>query len=258
MIRINLKNGLSESMRKRAKAELPRLVVGVLAGFVSIALWACNDTNFGGNPPTPPAASGKKTDPNLSPPEDGRGSNPKEGEPLDPKRVVSLQITGLQPEAWWNNCLKIEMNGKTFDIACSKDKSAIGKVVRLPIPDGVDCPVLDLHLETYKNVGETCNERARQGLPCEGPFSKNPDSVRKHSVSAERIHFVLSEGTQSSTSRVIRAFFEDQDGETIRRAKQDASLAEPLGVDFNDAIFELSTLGAPFEIAGAAGTKCPR
>ena len=137
-----------------------------------------------------------------------------------------------------------------------EDKEVKDKIVRIPVPEDITCPVLDLRIETFKNVGETCNERAKQGLTCEGPFESSPSVVRKYSVAADRVHFVLSEGVSSGSGRVIRACFEDQDAETIRSVKNDPARAEALGIDFNDAIFELSSPALPFEISGAAGTRC--
>jgi len=250
-----MKNDLKKVPQWKIRMSVPRLVLGFTAALTALTLWACGATDFGTKPPQPPERKPKPltTDP-AEPP--AKVEDPKQSEPQDPKRVISLKITGLQPEAWWNNCLKIEMGGKTFDIACTKDKEVKDKIVRIPIPEDITCPVLDLRVETFKNVGETCNERAKQGLACEGPFESSPSVVRKYSVAADRVHFVLSEGVSSGSGRVIRAFFEDQDAETIGNVKNDPARAEALGIDFNDAIFELSTPELPFEISGAAGTKC--
>jgi hypothetical protein len=255
MIRMNLKNELNKSTRVGPNIPLSRIIIGVSCASAALALWACGASSFDTAPPAPPERKPKQltTDP-LGP-----SDSPKESEPQDPKRIISLQITGVQPEAWWNNCLKIELDGKSFDIACTKDKDVKEKVVRIPIPEGVKCPVLDLRIETFKNVGDACKERSREGLECNGPFESSPSFVRKHSVAEDRVHFVLSEGKRDGAGTVFRAYFEDQDAEAIRSVKDDSSRAEALGIDFNDAIFELtSPPELPFEISGAAGTKCPQ
>lgn len=256
MLRINLKNDVMKKHRRQSGIAQPRVVVAVGTACIALGLWACNSADFGGPPPDSPAQKPKKTEQNLSPNEDGKTENRSESEPVDPKRALVLQIKGVQPEGWWNNCLKIELDGKSFDIACTKDANVMSKVVRIPVPEGVTCPVLDLRIETFKNVGEACNQRVNQGLACEGPYESSPSAVRKYSSSADRVHFVLTEGVTAGSGRLIRAFFEDQSANSIAQAKEDSARAESLGVDFNDAIFELSTLELPFEIRGAPGTKC--
>ncbi|NBX17245.1 MAG: hypothetical protein EBR09_07760 [Proteobacteria bacterium] len=255
MIRINLKNNLRKSAHSGSHIPASRIIVAISCATAALTLWACNSSGFDTTPPAPPEKKPKSltSDPALPP------ENPKESEPQIPKRAISLQVTGIQPDAWWNNCLKIELNGKTFDIACTKDKDVKEKIVRIPVPEDVKCPVLDVRIETFKNVGSACAERAREGLECDGPFEQSPSTVRKYSVAEDRLHFVLSEGKREGSGKVFRTFFEDQDAEAIRSVKEDSSKAEALGIDFNDAIFELtSPPDLPFEIAGAAGTKCPQ
>jgi hypothetical protein len=257
MFRINLKNDLLNETRRKTPLSAPRVSVAIMTAVTAAGVWACSSSNFDVTPPGPTVTpSGKKNEPQPLNPADGGSGNPRESEPQDPKRVLSLQITGVQPDAWWNNCLKIEMGEKTFDIGCTKDKNVTSNVVRIPIPDGVDCPVIDLKISTFRNTGDACRERTAQGLACEGPFESEPFATRSFSSAEGRPHFVLSDGQAAGTLKVVRAFYEDQDAQSIRDAKDDPAKAEQLGIDFNDAIFDIKTGGLPFEIRGAPGTKC--
>ena len=257
MVRINLKNKHPGQAPRITALSAPRLCIAIMTAFTAAGVWACSASNFDFNPPGPTVTpSGKKNEPQPLNPVDGGGGNPKESEPLEPRRVLSLQITGVQPDAWWNNCLKIEMGEKTFDIGCTKDKNVTSNVVRIPIPDGVDCPVIDLRVETFRNTGDACRERAAQGLSCEGPFETTAFATSRFSTAEGRPHFVLSDGPAAGPGKLVRAFFEDQDSQNIVEAKDDPAKAEQLGIDFNDAIFDLRTSGMPFEIRGAPGTKC--
>lgn len=258
MVRINLKTKRSRQAVRNMKVSLQRAVLAVLATLAVAGLWACSGSAFDTTPPGPAVnPSGKKNEPQPLNPDEGGGGNPRESEPQDPKRVLSLQITGVQPEAWWNNCLKIELGEKTFDIGCTKDKNVTSNIVRIPIPDGVECPVIDLKIETFRNTGNTCRERAAEGLSCEGPFEFAPFATRRFSSPEGRVHFVLSDGPAGTAGKMVRAFYEDQDEQSIRQAKEESARAEELGIDFNDAIFDIKTSGLPFEILGAPGTKCP-
>lgn len=258
MFRINLRESLQHRTRRTRGISLPRIVLAMLTGLVAFALWACGSSNFRGagsdnrNPP----AQGNPGD--TSPPENGdqQKAPERDDSPLDPKRTLVLQVMGLQPEAWWNNCLKVELGGKSFDIACTKENSVVGKVVRIPIPEGVNCPVLNLKMESYVNVGSECAERKQAGQPCNGPFEAAPRYVRSHANATDRVHFVLSEAAQQGGGKLIRVHFEDQPSEKISLAKSDPSRVRELGIDFNDAVFDIKTIELPFEIQGAAGTKC--
>jgi hypothetical protein len=258
MFRINLNDSLQSRAHRSQGISLPRILLAVATGVVAFFLWACSSNNFRGagseNPQRPSPDSGAET----SPPENGdqQQAPPRNDSSPDPRRTVVLQVMGLQPEAWWNNCLKVELGGKSFDIACTKESSVVGKVVRIPIPDGVNCPVLNLKIESFVNVGSECAERRQAGQPCNGPFESAPRYVRSYDKSADRVHFVLTEAAQSGGGKLIRVHFEDQPTESITMAKTDPSRTRDLGIDFNDAVFDIKTLELPFEIQGAAGTKC--
>jgi len=258
MFRINLMTSLQHRGRRSLGVSVPRILLAAATGVVAFALWACGSSNFRGagseNPAPPPTGNELE----KSPPEYGeqqKAPERKETSP-DPRRSIVLQVTGLQPEAWWNNCLKVELGGKSFDIACTRENSVVGKVVRIPIPDGVNCPVLNLKIESFVNVGTECAERRKIGQTCNGPFESTPRHVRSHDKASDRVHFVLTEAAQSGNGKLIRVHFEDQPTESITLAKNDPTRTRELGIDFNDAVFDIKTLELPFEIQGAAGTKC--
>lgn len=263
MLQVNLRYGIHGKRSVFGRISLPRLVFAVMMGVVAFALWACDSNAFRGSAPDNPNPPVKKnSEQNQSPeevnqqPQRPPSTGPQEAPPLDPKRSVAIQVTGIQPEGWWNNCLKVEVGGKSLDIACTKDANVTGRVVRIPIPDGVSCPSLKIKVETFKNVGPACAERARTGQACDGPYETTPSFVRSFEKADERVHFVLTEANQSGTGRLMRVHFEDQPKENIDAAKSDSSQSVQLGIDFNDAIFDIKTLELPFEIQGAAGTKC--
>lgn len=234
--------------------------MAITSGLVALALWACGPNRFTGNAPeNPNPPEQKNSEQNPSPQEVNEGPQAPgpQAPAIDPRRSVALQITGVQPESWWNNCLKVELGGKSFDIACTKDTNVTGKVVRIPIPDGITCPSLKLRLVTFKNVGSTCAEKASAGQTCNGPYETSPSFVRAFEKADERVHFVVTEASQAGGGKLMRVHFEDQPKESIADAKRDPVLASRLGIDFNDAIFDIKTLELPFEIQGAAGTKCP-
>lgn len=262
MVRINLINDLSKSGAVATHIPLPRLFLALVSAFVALALWACSSTDFSGTAPANPNPQPEQhSEQNPSPLEEGKAENAgpaNKGEtPTDPKRSLALQITGIQPEAWWNNCLKVELGGKSFNIACTKDINVTGKVVRIPVPEGVSCPVLNLKVESFKNTGSTCAERTLKSQTCNGPFEATPSFVRSHATAADRVNFVLTDVSQASGGRLVRVYFEDQSAESINKAKADPNSAVDLGIDFNDAIFDIKTLEMPFEIQGAPSTKCP-
>ena len=260
MFRINLRPGIKAKASRRVSISVPRLVVAAMTGFIAFALWACGSSSFRGTAPANPNPPNvKDSEQNPSPPENGDGQQegPKQDASIDPRRSLELQISGLQPEAWWNNCLKVELGGKSFSIACTKDNNVTGKVVRIPIPEGVSCPTLNLKVETFMNVGTACADKARLGQTCNGPFESLATFVRSHDKPADRAHFVLSEAAQAGGGKLIRVYFEDQPTQKIDQVKMDPGKAKELGIDYNDAIFDIKTLELPFEIQGAAGTKCP-
>jgi hypothetical protein len=235
---------------------IPRLSVALLFAFTAFALWACGSTDFKGsapgNPKDPKNLDIPKT---VSPGEEGPLQ--KEAPPIDPKRALNLQITGLQPEAWWNNCLNIEMGDQSFAIACTKDENVTGRIVTIPIPEGVSCPSLKISVETYVNVGDTCADRFRRGLPCLGPYDSTPTFRREHHKASDRPHFILTEEDSQSAGQLVRVYFEDQPTRKLESVQAQPERASELGIDFNDAVFEIKTIELPFEIEGAAGTKCP-
>lgn len=261
MVRINLKREKShEPLSSLRETSVPRLLAGSVTGVIAFSLWACSDGNFKGSQPVRPSEPPQRESSELVPSPPEKGTQPEEkrqeSPPLDPRRTLQLQITGVQPESWWNNCLKIELAGKTFDIGCTKEANVIGKTVKIAIPEGTDCPVLNLKIETFVNTGNECATRTQSGLTCNGPFEAAPRFVRSHANSADRGNFVLSEAVSSGGGRSVRVYFEDQPLAKLNEAKSNPSLAEELGIDFNDAIFDIKTTELPFEILGAAGTRC--
>ncbi|MEY4065478.1 MAG: hypothetical protein RIR26_1686 [Pseudomonadota bacterium] len=261
MVRINLiRNKVRQSSRSEREFSLPRVVAGSVVGLVAISLWACSDSNFKGSQPVRPSEPPKRNGSELVPSPAEPGTQPEEkrqeSPPLDPRRTLQLQITGVQPESWWNNCLKIELAGKTFDIGCSKEANVIGKTVKIAIPEGTECPVLNLKMETFVNVGSECATRAQSGLSCMGPFEATPRFSRSYESAADRGNFVLSETALGGTGRTVRVYFEDQPLAKLNEAKSNPTLAEELGIDFNDAIFDIKTTELPFEISGAPSTRC--
>lgn len=256
MHRFNLKPKKKTIFVSHIERSLPRIFVAITCGAVALLLWACSSTDFKGSAPrVPKAPENAEKENERSPNESGQLRN--ESPPIDPKRALTLQITGLQPEAWWNNCLKVELGGKSFSIACTKDSNVTGRVVTIPIPEGVTCPKLKLKVETFVNEGNECAERFREGLSCEGPYSAVPTMTRDHSVPSDRPHFILSEERTSGTGKLLRVYFEDQPTARLEDAQAQPDIAGELGIDFNDAVFEIRTLEAPFEIEGSAGTRCP-
>ena len=263
MLHVNLRHGLVQKQPFISHISIPRLIFAVLTGVLAFVLWACDSSSFrGSSPENPNPQVRKNSEQNQSPPESNAQpqppptSGPQEAPPLDPKRSVALQVTGIQPEGWWNNCLKVELNGKSFAIACTKDANVTGRVVRIPIPDGVSCPSLKLFVETFKNLGSTCSDGARSKQPCSGPYETSPSFVRAFENSEDRLHFVVTEAKQAGGGKMIRVHYEDQPKDNIEAAKADSSQSARLGIDFNDAIFDIQTLEVPFEIQGAAGTRC--
>lgn len=256
MHRVNL------SLNKRRKSlcsidvPAPRLLVALMFGSSALALWACSSTDFRGGSSTSPKKPDVSDTPLERSPDEG-GNLQNESQPVDPRKALRLQITGLQPEAWWNNCLKVELGDKSFSIACTKDKNVTGRVVHIPVPDGVSCPSLKLKVETFVNVGNACADRFREGLNCEGPYGSVPTYTREHHIVSDRPHFILSEDKLPGSGKLVRVYFEDQPSAKLESAQMQPERASELGVDFNDAIFEIKTLEMPFEIQGAAGTKCP-
>jgi len=256
MHRVNLLDKSKRNLSSNAPIPLARLGVALLFAATALALWACSSTDFQGSAPgAPKEPEAPDTPKTISPDEDGRLVG--EAPPIDPKRALNLQITGLQPEAWWNNCLKVEIGDKSFSIACTKDKNVTGRVVSIPIPEGVSCPSLKLSVETFVNIGNTCAERFRDGLACQGPYSATPTFIREHHQASDRPHFILSEESAQGDGQLVRVYFEDQPTASLESAQTQPERASELGIDFNDAIFEIKTLEMPFEIQGAAGTKCP-
>lgn len=256
MHRINLTATKKSVFVSHVMRSMPRIFVALMCGTAALLLWACSSTDFKGSAPrAPKTPENKEQDKERSPNESGQLRN--ESPPIDPKRALSLQITGLQPEAWWNNCLKVELGGKSFSIACTKDNNVTGRVVTIPIPEGVTCPKLKLKVETFVNEGGECAERFREGLSCNGPYATVPTMTRDHSLPADRPHFILSEERTSGTGKLLRVYFEDQPTDRLEDAEARPEIASELGIDFNDAVFEIRTLEAPFEIDGSAGTRCP-
>lgn len=256
MHRVNLLGRKARGIGRNMPISGARVCVALLFAATALVLWACSSNDFRGSAPTNPKNPEKPDTPkSVSPDENGRLQN--ESPPIDPKRALNLQITGLQPEAWWNNCLKVEIGDKSFSIACTKDKNVTGRVVTIPIPEGVTCPSLKVSVETFVNEGSECAERYREGLVCEGPYSSVPTFTRQHHQAADRPHFILSEEKTQGSGKMVRIYFEDQPTSKLEFAQVQPERASELGIDFNDAIFEIKTLEMPFEILGAAGTKCP-
>lgn len=256
MHRVNLRNGITKTSGYTNNIAITRVSVALLFVATAFVLWACSSTDFKGSTPKVPQKPEVVEQPSKVSPDENE--NPQsESPPIDPKRALNLQITGLQPEAWWNNCLKVEVGDKSFAIACTKDKNVTGRVVSIPIPEGVSCPQLKLSVETFVNEGNACAERFRDGLACLGPYGASPTYTRDHHKVADRPHFILSEEKTSGSGKLVRVYFEDQPTAKLESVQAQPERANELGIDFNDAIFEIKTLELPFEILGAAGTKCP-
>jgi hypothetical protein len=219
----------------------------------------------------------------------GGGSSVFPGRKME---TISLNVIQTSSESWWRNCLYAKTaysNGWIF-VSCNKDTAGNQNSVSLPGVAGV-CNVISLKVETYKNVGSACIERARQGLSCEGPYNDQPDSAAtpqgdafsttSSKTSAYSMYSVnninnpdpliisnsnwevpdfrdlqaqMADWTRANSNNSwVRVFFEDQPAAAITQSRQsqDQQRQRTLGVDYNDYVFDLKSEGLSFTIENA-------
>ena len=177
-----------------------------------------------------------------------------------PGKLLHMQIAQLQPEAWWNNCLKVSLGDQTVDMGCTKDASPL-KVARFTLPQYTTCVDLKVEVGTFKNMGNECVERAKMGLACEGPYPAVADFIRSPSESSQ-LKFFKFEKT-STSAQALKVSFEDQDEAALESAAANpqgggsTSSADELGIDFNDLVFEVQANDLKVGILGSSFVCSP-
>lgn len=243
----------------------------------------------------------KKTErkPSISPPEsesvrkEPERPMPKEEFPSEPKLLpqgISLHVVAMDSESWWKNCLyaRTPYGGDWVLVSCNK--GAGPGTVTLAGMQGT-CTDIEIRMDIFKNLGETCNLNAKNGLPCNGPYANAPDwSVTPNlTVNAEhepsqfslldlgnistpdplirpnggwtlpnfeQLHQEMSQWKKKGFGNEwFRVFFEDQPSHKIRDAETYASDAWTLGVDYNDYVFDIKTENLDIGIKGALGPQ---
>jgi hypothetical protein len=291
--------GYEQTVKARKTTLILQLSAIALAALAQPLFTSCSQDFIGVSvkKPPPPAVQKnpkevdipRKNDPvrRVSGNGGGGGSSVFPGRQLE---TISLNVIQTSSESWWRNCLYAKTaysNGWGF-VSCNKDTTGNQTSVSLPAMAGV-CNVISLKIETYKNVGSTCADRARHGLSCEGPYYDQPDSA----ASPQSDAFSISSGKTSAYSIYtvdninnpdpmiisnsnwavpdfrslqgqmaswngantkntwVRVFFEDQSAAAIAQARQSQSQQRALGVDYNDYVFDLKSEGISFTIENA-------
>lgn len=222
---------------------------------------------------------------------DGGGSNTL---PSLKTETISLDVIQTSSESWWRNCLYAKTNhsnGWIF-VSCNKGTAGNRASVSLPGVSGA-CNIISLKIETFKNLGSACADRARLGQSCEGPYSDQPDgqatpqsdafTTSNTKTSAYSMYTVNNLNTPDplivsnsdwavpdfralqsqmtnwasarAGNRWVRVFFEDQSPSAIEQSRASQERQRALGVDYNDYVFDLRSEGISFVIENS-GKSC--
>ncbi len=255
---------------------------------------ACSSTLFSGTtPPVPrkPAA--------IAPPEkDGYLTPAPTASPV-PTPIITVPPTPLQPPiivptvplnlsverlksaSWWKNCLTVTLNNQVKQIGCNKDQNILGKVVTFEALKFPACNTLKISISTFQNQGETCSNRLKQGLSCEGPYAEKPSWIRNTNAVADKQFFKVYDSTNiAKADKLIdsgynfadlqkkfvafvsgqphtwlRVFFEDQSQASLELALKNPQSASNYGIDFDDYVFDIKGENVNAEIEGT-DVKC--
>jgi hypothetical protein len=203
--------------------------------FLAVTPLACKSNLFKGKTaPKPVQVEPGK----LSPPETDVGQTVKPTPPPPPPagKHIALELQPAPPESWWNNCVTVTYNGKSFDAGCSKVGGGL-KLITIPVAEGESCAALTFEVKTYLNQGSECRTRVAAGQSCEGPYGATPDFTRVSSEEGAARYFQWLKAPERADTTLR---FEDQTKENY-----DAALANPAeadakyGVDFDDVVIRI-------------------
>jgi hypothetical protein len=209
--------------------------------------------------------------------------------------AIEIEVLESSSESWWRNCLlaRSMYSPQWVRVSCNKGAGSDKMVAKLPGIPGL-CNAISIRIETYKNIGDACSIRAQQGQPCEGPYPSDPDVITEPSwdatttspskASAFSVYSVQNAQTpdplirgnqnwrlpnfvqmgdemrqwlkQNPRNRWFRFFYEDQPSRAIASARAQPNLADSLGVDYNDYVFDIRSKNIEVGISGT-GARCP-
>lgn len=198
------------------------------------------------------------------------------------KVLLELKVIQLAYEAWWKNCLDVTVGGETKEITCNKTAGAIGTTRYFFADKPPACNPVRVSVRTYKNVGDTCTQRQRAGLECNGPFASNPDWKRNPAIGADGDFFrgydwativnrdplikfpfdyaalqrAMEAFRNGGANRWMRVFFEDQPRENLEAVRRLPAQWEGKGIDYNDTIFDVKGENVRFYVEGAGPQGC--
>ena len=226
------------------KSPVRLLGVCVALGITGISN-GCSTGFFGSKKPTP--RSGVK-DPNKSPNKSPNETNSPDKKTPEQAKSVIFELQPAPPDSWWNNCVSVVFKGQTIEAGCSKTGGGL-QPVTLEVPADATCISIAIQVKTYKNVGSTCGDRFKQGLPCEGPYAESPEMTRTSDANSDSQNFVWETNAASAESTLK---FEDQPSQNVIKYQGDASKAEELGIDFNDVVLSIRPVGVQVMVKQAA------
>ena len=221
----------------------------------------------------------RKPGPEPFPPSETPETKPT---PPGDKVLLELKVVQNNYEAWWKNCLDITVGSETKRIACNKDAAGLG-VTRYFLADKPPaCNRVRVSIGTYKNIGDNCSKRLKQGLECNGPYPSSPDWTRSPSRASEAEFYfgydfkgILSRDAlikfptdyptlqkamenyrAGGANRWLRLFFEDQPKENVDAVRRAPGTWHEKGVDFNDYTFDVKGENVLFYVEGAGPQGC--
>ena len=199
-----------------------------------------------------------------------------------PTVPLNLSVERLKSASWWKNCLTVTLNDQVKQIGCNKDQNVLGKVVTFEAFKFPACNTLKVSILTFKNQGEICSNRLKQGLGCEGPYSETPSWIRNTNQPTDKQFFKVYDATNiAKADKLIdsgynfadlqknflafvsgkphtwlRVFFEDQSDTNLAAWEADTGNWQKYGVDFNDFVFDLKSEGVKFKVEGSTIDSC--